>query len=127
MRIFLLFFLFPVASVAKSQKIDSIYLNLYTDSLKKGFHNYINVDGKLSNGKYLPLDNSKIDFWSNTGKWEGNDLIIDSSYKGDSVIIKATLKEQPSLTQTVTIYIKKKINTGLLKTEDEILNGKQDK
>jgi len=36
---------------AKAQKVENIYVNLYTDSLKKGTFNYINIDGKLSNGK----------------------------------------------------------------------------
>ena len=40
---------------ARAQKVDSIYFNLYTDSLKKQVHNYINVDGKFSNGSWLPL------------------------------------------------------------------------
>ena len=47
----ILFFSSPVFS----QKIDSISFHLYTDSLKKGQHNYINVDGKLSNGQWQPL------------------------------------------------------------------------
>src|SRR4051794_39660310 len=104
----LIIFLTLFFSSARAQKIDSIYFHLYTDSLKKGFHNYINVDGKLSNGRYLPLNNKQLDFWCNTGTWDGNDLIIDRSYKGDSVVVKATLKEQPQLSKTVTIYIKKK-------------------
>ena len=121
----LIFFLTLFFSSARAQKIDSIYFHLYTDSLKKGFHNYINVDGKLSNGRYLPLNNKQLDFWCNTGTWDGNDLIIDRSYKGDSVVVKATLKERPQLSKTVTIYIKKKENTEILKTEDEILNHHQ--
>lgn len=120
-QIILLLLLFT-SGAAKSQKIDSIYFHLYTDSLKKGVHNYINVDGKLSNGRYLPLGNREITFWCNTGTWDGNDLIIDSSYKADSVIIKVALKENPQVTKTVTVYIKKKNTDAVLKTEAEILN-----
>ena len=47
--------LLSAAATLKAQQVDSIFLNLYTDSLKKGQHNYINVDGKLSNGKWMPL------------------------------------------------------------------------
>ena len=47
-----------------SQKIDSISFHLYTDSLKKGQHNYINVDGKLSNGHWQPLTSKEIQFSS---------------------------------------------------------------
>ena len=110
-----------VAYSANAQKIDSIYFHLYTDSLKKGVHNYINVDGLLSNGRYLPLSSKQIDFWCNTGTWDGNDLIIDSSYKKDSVVVKATLKENPSLTKSVTIYIKTKPDPDL-KTEQQVLD-----
>ena len=40
---------------SQAQSVDSIYFNLYTDSLKKGVYNYINVDGLLSTGSYIPL------------------------------------------------------------------------
>ena len=31
-------------SFSKAQKIDNIFVNLYTYSLKKGTYNYINID-----------------------------------------------------------------------------------
>lgn len=107
---------------ADAQKIEDIYFHLYTDSLKKGFHNYINVDGKLENGRFIPLTDKEIIFKSNTGWWKGNDIIVDPDYTGDTVVITATLKQQPSLTKTITIHIKKLLNTGHLKTEEELLN-----
>ena len=122
MKKIILAFLLIISVAAKSQKIDSIYFHLYTDSLKKGVHNYINVDGKLSNGRYQPLSNKEIIFWCNTGTWQGNDLIIDSSYKADSVVIKAVLKEHPQVSKTITIYIKKNTTNPILKTEAEIMN-----
>jgi len=125
MKYFIFFILFSVSLAVKAQKIESIYFNLYTDSLKKGVHNYINVDAKLTNGNYLPLTSKQITFWCNTGQWEGNDLIIDSSYKADSVVVKATVKDQPQLSKTVTIYLKKRLDNPLLKTEAEILNNKK--
>ncbi len=97
-----------LASQLHAQKIDSIYFHLYTDSLKKGVHNYINVDGKMANGRFLPLDNRQIIFWSDAGRWEGNDLILDSNFQGESVKIRATLRENPMLTREILIYIKKK-------------------
>ena len=125
MKYFIFFILFSVSLAVKAQKIESIYFNLYTDSLKKGVHNYINVDAKLTNGNYLPLTSKQITFWCNTGQWEGNDLIIDSSYKADSVVVKATVKDQPQLSKTITIYLKKRLDNPLLKTEAEILNNKK--
>ncbi|HRI22502.1 MAG TPA: hypothetical protein PLA68_16185 [Panacibacter sp.] len=125
MKYFIPAILFTFSASAKAQKIESIAFHLYTDSLKKGVHNYINVDAKLTNGKYLPLSSKEINFWSNTGRWEGNDLIIDSSCKADSVVVKATLTERPELTETITIYMKKKSDAQVLKTIDEILNTKK--
>ena len=107
----------------KSQNIKEIYLNLYTDSLKKGVHNYINVDGKLSDGSYAPLDSKQIKFTSSFGKWEGNNLIIDSSYKQDSVIVTVTAIGNTSLTKTQVIYLKKINNTDGMKTEKELLES----
>ncbi|MEO6720710.1 MAG: hypothetical protein ABIN67_10090, partial [Ferruginibacter sp.] len=69
MKKLLLFLLIISGSIVKAQKIDSIYVNLYTDSLKKGTYNYINVDGRLSNGSYLPLDSSQIIFKASAGKF----------------------------------------------------------
>jgi hypothetical protein len=116
--------LFIIASfAAKAQKVDSIYFNLYTDSLKKGVHNYISVDGKLSNGTYLPLMADEVILTSSAGKWDGNSIIIDSSYKKDSVVITAKLKSNGSIAKSVTIYIKRFEAVELLKTEQEVLDG----
>ncbi len=105
----------------RSQKVDSIYFNLYTDSLKKGVYNYINVDGKLSNGSFLPLMSDEVVFSSSAGKWDGNSIIIDRDNKLDSVVITAALKQRPEVKRTVTIYIKKVEFDPPLKTEKELL------
>ena len=106
----------------KSQNIDSIFFHLYTDSLKKGVHNYINVDGKLSNGQWRPLTAKDINFTTSYGVFDGNSLIIDSSFKGEKVSVKAVLKNNPALWREVTIYIKKVESLEKLKTLDEVLN-----
>jgi len=109
------------AFTASAQKVDSIYFNLYTDSLKKGVHNYINVDGKLTNGTYQPLMSNEVAFTSSAGRWDGNSLIVDSAYKQDSVVITASLKEHPEVKKNVTIYLKKIVTEPPLKTEKELL------
>lgn len=121
--IILTLFQFPLFA----QKIESIQFNLYTDSLKKGVQNYINVDGKLTNGRYTPLDTKKITLSCNTGRWEGNNLIIDSAYNKDSVVVTASLKEDKTIKETITIYLKKKLTEAVLKTEAEILEGMKKK
>jgi hypothetical protein len=106
----------------RAQKVDSIFFHLYTDSLKKGTHNYINVDGKLSDGRWLPLTNKEIVFTASAGKFEGNSLVLESGFRGDSVAIKAVLKNNPAIFKEVIIYIKKFESTERLKTLDEIMN-----
>ena len=124
MRIFLLLaFLTSLSSLTKAQKVDSIYFHLYTDSLKKGTYNYINVDGKFSDGRWLPLSAKELDFSSNGGKFDGNSLFIDSAFKDQKVTIKAVLKQNPSLWREVTIYIKTKPDPDKLKSVDELMEG----
>lgn len=121
----LLFFcLFMLAKWASSQKIDSIYFHLYTDSLKKGFYNYINIDGKTSDGRWLPLTTQDIVFTTGPDaalKFQDNDLFIDSAYSKDYVVVKAALKKDPNVHKEVTIYIRKRGFDEALKTNQEIL------
>ncbi len=116
-----LFFLFISLSI-NAQKIDSIYVHLYTDSLKKGTYNYINIDGKLSNGHYLPLDSSFLDFKASDGKFYGNSLWLDPNFKKEKVTITVTLKKNPELSKHFDIYIKKKPDPEL-KPLDELPNN----
>lgn len=109
--------------LAFSQKIESIYFNLYTDSLKKGVHNYINVDAKLSDGSYIPLDSKQISLTSSYGIWVGNCVTIDSAYNKDSLVITVVLKEDKVIQKSITIYLKKNLIQEVLKSEEEILNG----
>lgn len=111
---------FPTFVLA--QKIDSIYVHLYTDSLKKGTYNYINIDGKLANGRYLPLDSTQIIFSSSDGKFFGNSLWVDPQFSKEKINIKATLRTNPSIYKQFDIYIKKNPDPVKLKTVEELLN-----
>ncbi|MEI9959330.1 MAG: hypothetical protein WDM90_24120 [Ferruginibacter sp.] len=122
MKQFLLPVLLFFSCYAKAQKVDSIYVHLYTDSLKKGTYNYINVDGLLSNGRYLPLDSSQILFTASVGKFFGNSLFIDKNFTPEKVTIKASLKANAALYKQFDIYVKKKPDEDL-KTLDEIMNA----
>jgi hypothetical protein len=102
--------------------VDSIYFNLYTDSLKKGQHNYINVDGKLSNGRWLPLTAKDIQFSCSTAEFSGNELIIPDNFKPEKVTVKAVLKSNPAVWLERTIWIKTKPD-GDLPTQDEIMKS----
>jgi len=109
---------------AFEQKIDSIYFHLYTDSLKKGGYNYINVDGLCADGHWLPLTEREITFTANTGYFKGNDLFIDSLYTGEMVTVKAVLKSNPAIWKEQAIYIRKRPFTEPLPTIDDIFQRK---
>lgn len=116
-----------MASVCKAQKIDSIYVNLYTDSLKKGTFNYINIDGLLPNGGYIPLDTTYLIFSASAGKFFGNNLFIDKNFKEDKVSIKVQLRRNPAQYKSFEMYIKKKPDNEILKTTEQILNEMKNK
>lgn len=123
----ILFILLAVGFSSKAQKVDSIYFNLYTDSLKKGslHYNYINVDGKLSNGSYVPLDTTHVRFTASVGKMTGNVLTLDSLLKDEYVTITATLIAEPAIKKEVRIYIKKILTEEPLRSAEELIEGWQ--
>ena len=124
MKKVLLFTVFIVSvSALAAQKVDSIYFHLYTDSLKKGQHNYINVDGKLSNGNWLPLTAKDIQFSCAAAEFSGNELIIPENFKEEKVTVKAVLKSNTSVWIERTVWIKKKPD-GMLPTQEEIMKSK---
>lgn len=104
----------------EAQKVDSIYFHLYTDSLKKGTHNYINVDGKLSNGQWMPMTANDIQFSSSHCRFSGNELVIPMNFAEEKITVKAVLKSNPAVWIERTIWIKKKPDPEL-PTEEEIL------
>ena len=106
-----------------SQKIDSISFHLYTDSLKKGQHNYINIDGKLSNGQWQPLTSKEIQFSSSACEFQGNDLIVPPDFKEEKIKIKAELKSNPAIWKEVTIWIKKIPDPDSLPGVDQVLKN----
>jgi len=118
---YLLLLFIAAVSVSKAQKIDSIYVNLYTDSLKKGTYNYINIDGLLPNGGYIPLDTSYLIFSASAGKFTGNNLFIDKNFKEEKVNIRVQLRQDTSRVKSFEMYIKRKLDDEILKTPDEII------
>ena len=122
-QFFLFIFFISGAILSNAQKIDSIYFHLYTDSLKKGTHNYINVDGKTSDGKWKPLTGKDIDFTTTYGKFEGNELILPDECAVEKLTVKAVLKASPSLWKEVTIWIKKIPDPDSLPGLDQVLKN----
>lgn len=117
-KILVLLLISLAARPAFSQKVDSIYFHLYTDSLKKGQHNYINVDAKMSNGRWSPLTAKDLEFSCTSAKFEGNQLIIPEDFKPAKVTIKAALKNNPAVWIERTIWIKTVPDPQLPKLEE---------
>ncbi len=124
-KLLLLFFV-GLSFGAKAQNIDSIFVNLYTDSLKVGTYNYINVDGLLSNGRYLPLDSNHLVFKTDTGKFDGNSLWLEPNTCVKKVNISISMKKKPEVVKNVTIYIKQAPDPEL-KTNEQLLEEMRQK
>lgn len=118
----LLIFVIAFTTPLLAQKVDSIYFHLYTDSLKKGQHNYINIDAKLSNGNWQPLSAKEITFSCSKATFSGNELIIPEDFSHEKVTVKAVLKSNPSVCIERTIWIKTKPDSDL-PTKEEILRS----
>ena len=126
-KILLILLVSAIGQSAFSQKIDSIYFHLYTDSLKKGTHNYINVDAKLSNGRWQPLTDKDLTFTTDYGHFSGNDLVLPENPTVKKVTVKAVLKSNSNLILERTIWIKTIPNPEVLPTTDEVLKPKRKK
>lgn len=110
-----------------AQKVENIYLNLYTDSLKKGTYNYINVDGKMQDGSYRPLDSTYLTFVTDYGHFEGNNLVLDANPSRDKVHLKIVLKSDKRICKEITIFIQQKEDPPLLNEQEVLQQLKKDK
>jgi hypothetical protein len=108
MKLFYFLILFCCAYEARAQKVDSIYFNLYTDSLKKGTYNYINVEGKLSDGRIVPLTPARS---SSTVRWANFQPIglLDPDMKAEKIEVTAVLRANPKIKAQSQSMKKKKI------------------
>ena len=128
MKRFFPFVLFlTLGSLSNAQKVDSISFHLYTDSLKKGTHNYINVDGKLSNGKWIPLSDKEIQFSSSHGIFIHSDLVLPANFLEEKITVKASLKNNPVIQKEITIWIKTIPDPVHLPSKDDIMNNSKSK
>jgi len=127
LKIVLLFLPLVVLRVSGfGQKIDSIYFNLYTDSLKKGTYNYINVEGRLQNGNIRPLDSNQLIFTASAGKFYGNSLWLPFEIKVEKVNITVISRQDNRQALYKTIFIKKKNDDeNLLTPSSEIFEQKK--
>lgn len=121
--ILLIISILGAAGTLSAQALDTIFFNLYTDSLKLGTHNYINVDGRYTDGRYRPLGERDLKFSSSSGTFKGNSLYLDSSFTGKKVSVEVVSVEQPRLRQQIDIYIKQSPDNERLPTMKEVLDN----
>jgi hypothetical protein len=125
MRLIILCSFLSIGFYANAQKLDSLFFNLYTDSLKKGTYNYINVDGRFSDGRWLPLTSKELNFYCDAGKFDGNSLFIDQNIAREKVTVRVALKSDTSITREKVIYIKKREENEPLKTVEEVMKKRK--
>ena len=122
-KLLLLFTLLNFSFVGvKAQTLARIHVNLYTDSLKRGTYNYINIDGELPNGRFIPLDSVRLHFSASAGTFHGNALWLDPDSKEDRINITVYVKDKTELQKSFVVYVKRSTATERLRTEQEILD-----
>ena len=74
----------------------------------------------MSNGRYIPLDSSKLHFTCTDAKFYGNTLFIPTDFASEKVKIKVALKDDVKKCKEFEVYIKKMPDPPL-KSESEIM------
>lgn len=111
--IFILNLLF-VVFFTKAQNIETIHFNPLTDSVKRGFDYYINIDAKLTNGKWLPLTNKELLITSTAGVVNGNNVLIPLNYSLKNFEVTIILKTDAAKKLIFTLPIKQLADPDLL-------------
>lgn len=110
-----------ISGQLNAQKIDSIRFRLYTDSLKRGSYNYINVEGLYHGGRWLPLDTAQLIFTTSSGTLYGCSIWIPWESRQGKLDVQATLKQDTSQQLFAILYIKTVDDTSGLKTMEDVL------
>lgn len=114
---------FLIATTATSGQVpDSLFFNLYTDSLKIGTFNYINVVGQFKTG-FQPMTEKELIFLADTGRFFGNSLFIDSNFKGDRVRITVSLRADTSKKKELILFVKTQESTVPLLREEDLFKN----
>lgn len=110
--------------------IKDIRFNLYTDSIKPVLNYYVNVEGIFSNEQILPLDTNLVFIESDQGIMNGMEWIVPKQRPFDKVTFTVTNRYNPTLTKSVTLYLKKATDPRDApdyqdRTEEEIRNNRR--
>lgn len=103
--------------------LTGIRFHHYADSLKRGLHFYLNVEGIYNTGKIYPLDTARVRLYANTGRIIGQDLLIpatDSITK--NIAVRAVYRGNADINASSEIPVKQgpEDQTGLIENEKDV-------
>lgn len=103
--------------------VETLHFNLYTDSLKRDNPYYLNVEGRFSNGRILPLDTSMVAFRKQGGgSLAGNVLTVTQQDTATRTIeVMCWLKADPGRGDRAMIPVKIVPDTATLPSEQQLL------
>jgi hypothetical protein len=87
--------------------LTDLRFNLYADSIKPILNFYVNVEGVFSSGKIFPLTESQVALTANEGSMNGMEWVVPRERQFDHVVFTATSTVNPSITKSVTVYLKR--------------------
>lgn len=104
--------------------VETLRFNLYTDSLKRDNPYYLNVEGRFTNGRVLPLDTTMVAFRKKGGgSLAGNVLTVTHEDTATHAIdVMCWLKSDPRLHDRAMIPVKIVPDTATLPSEQQLLD-----
>lgn len=114
-----------VQTVLTLPRVVGVRFNLYSDSIKRGVHYYLNVEGQFSSHKVFPLDTSVLRFATSDGQIIGQDLLLPKQDTIKSVIIEAWYKPNPDYYLRTVVPVKQAPDNASLLTDPNQLFQKK--
>ncbi|QJB33557.1 hypothetical protein HF324_20355 [Chitinophaga oryzae] len=87
----------PLSNTITLPYLVGMRFNHYTDSIKRNIRYYMNVEGKFSSGRVLPLDTVQLRFRTSAGAVIGQDVLVEQKDTAKAVLMEAWYKPNPDL------------------------------
>ncbi|GAA0539849.1 hypothetical protein [Chitinophaga japonensis] len=119
----------PFETTLQLPYITGIRFNHYADSLKRGIHFYLNVEGRFSTGKVYPLDTSAVRLESSAGQLLGQDLLLKTGDTTRFITVKAVYKSKPTLKVESIVPVKQKADDDsmIIQDKQDVFNNRKRK